>query len=268
MINISSRYNRMRKFKQLFPFFICLILVIIFIWQIVDNATDSDEDYEETIVMNEDGLDSKEKNQSEMPSAEPTLAPTPVPGWNLALLNKDNFMSDNYVPELAEVENNYYFDARAVDYLKAMLNDGRASGMDLRICSAYRDLDKQEKLYNDQVLTNMENGMSYDDACTEAIKVVAYPGTSEHNIGLAVDIVSGSYQQLDEYQANTKEAQWLKENCWRYGFILRYPLDKTEITGIIFEPWHYRYVGIEAAKTIMEEGICLEEYLDSPITTP
>ena len=90
---------------------------------------------------------------------------------------------------------------------------------------------------------------------------MAYPGTSEHNLGLAADIVAKDYQLLDDKQAETPEAVWLEENCWRYGFILRYPTDKTGETGIIFEPWHYRYVGKEAAREIMEQGICLEEYL-------
>ena len=104
-------------------------------------------------------------------------------------------------------------------------------------------------------------GLSYEEAYRQAGTVVAYPGTSEHNLGLAADIVAKDYQLLDDKQADTPEAKWLKENCWRYGFILRYPTDKTGETGIIFEPWHYRYVGKEAAREIMEQGICLEEYL-------
>ena len=108
-----------------------------------------------------------------------------------------------------------------------------------------------------------EKGISYEKAYEEAGNTVAYPGTSEHQLGLAVDIVAKDYQQLDDKQANTEEAKWLKEHCAEYGFILRYPLDKTEETGIIFEPWHYRYVGKEAAKEIMEQGICLEKYLET-----
>lgn len=93
--------------------------------------------------------------------------------------------------------------------------------------------------------------------------MVAYPGTSEHQLGLAADIVARSYQLLDDQQAQTAEARWLKEHCAEYGFILRYPTDKTSLTGVIFEPWHYRYVGEEAAREIMGQGICLEEYLES-----
>lgn len=101
-----------------------------------------------------------------------------------------------------------------------------------------------------------------EDAKLEAGKIVAVPGTSEHQLGLAVDIVDKYNQVLDENQENTAVQKWLMENCWKYGFILRYPNDKSSITGIMYEPWHYRYVGDAAAKEIYQQGICLEEYLD------
>lgn len=184
--------------------------------------------------------------------------------WNLVLVNATHFMEEGYKPELAEVENNYYVDKRIVRYLQQMLADGRKEGLDFWICSAYRTMEKQTQLYENKVQRLMaEDGLSYAEAYEEAGNTVAYPGTSEHQLGLAVDIVAKDYQILDDKQANTDEAKWLEENCWKYGFILRYPLDKTEETGIIFEPWHYRYVGIEAAKEIMEQGICLEEYFQN-----
>lgn len=95
----------------------------------------------------------------------------------------------------------------------------------------------------------------------EAGKVVAVPGTSEHQLGLAVDIVDTNYQILDEAQENTAVQKWLMEHSWEYGFILRYPSDKGHITGIIYEPWHYRYVGREAAREMYEQGLCMEEYV-------
>ena len=106
-----------------------------------------------------------------------------------------------------------------------------------------------------------EEGLSQEEAAAEAGTVVAVPGTSEHQIGLAVGIVPSQYMNLDEKQMEAEDQQWLMENSWRYGFILRYPLNKSDITGIIFEPWHYRYVGKEAAKEIYEQDITLEEYL-------
>ena len=100
------------------------------------------------------------------------------------------------------------------------------------------------------------------DAYDETKKSVAVPGISEHATGLALDITSSTYTGLDDAQAQTAESQWLAANAWKYGFILRYPTDKADVTGIIFEPWHYRYVGKEAAKEITERGITLEEYLE------
>ena len=108
----------------------------------------------------------------------------------------------------------------------------------------------------------MSEGYSREEAETEAGIWIAPPGTSEHQTGLAADIVSLDYQMLDEEQENTPEQKWLMENSYKYGFILRYPRDKTEITKIGYEPWHYRYVGVEAAKEIFENLLCLEEYLN------
>ena len=93
--------------------------------------------------------------------------------------------------------------------------------------------------------------------------MVAVPGTSEHELGLAVDLTDNDYRELDEAQEDTATQKWLMENSWRYGFILRYPNDKSEATGIIYEPWHYRYVGKATAKAVYESGLCLEEFFDS-----
>ena len=100
-----------------------------------------------------------------------------------------------------------------------------------------------------------------DRSAAYAARWVAKPGTSEHQTGLALDIVAASYQLLDEGQEDTAEQKWLMENSWKYGFILRYMKDKTDITGTSFEPWHYRYVGVEDAQKITAQGVCLEEYL-------
>lgn len=205
----------------------------------------------------------KQKNEDQLNIIKPQEnKTTDKEAWNLVLVNSTHYMEDGYEPNLAEVENNYYVDYRIVEELQEMLAAGRAEGLDFWICSAYRTMEKQTELFENQMQSLIEEkGMSSEEAYAAAGSSVAYPGTSEHQIGLAVDIVARDYQLLDEAQAETAEAEWLKEHCWEYGFILRYPLDKTEKTGIIFEPWHYRYVGKEVAKEIMEQGICLEEYL-------
>lgn len=181
--------------------------------------------------------------------------------WYLTLVNDTNPMQEGYVPELTTIVGEYQVDSRIAEPLKQMLADAKKDGMNLAICSAYRSVEKQKELYNLYMGNEVRSGKSYWQALEETIKSTAYPGKSEHNLGLAVDIVSAKYTALDEKQKDTPEAKWLAENCHKYGFILRYPVDKTDVTGIIYEPWHYRYVGKEDAKKIMERGITLEEYL-------
>lgn len=219
----------------------------------------------EDIVWAEYGGDKQESSETEETVGDYAAAGEEAgdeEAWKLVLVNKWNPMENGYKPAVAEIENNYYFDARAVGYLQEMLAAGRREGLDFWVCSAYRTIEKQTDLFEDKVRrVTAETGLTGEAAREKAGTEVALPGTSEHNLGLAVDIVARDYQILDEKQARTEEARWLEENCWKYGFILRYPTDKTEETGIIFEPWHYRYVGEKAAKEIMERGICLEEYL-------
>ena len=181
--------------------------------------------------------------------------------WNLVLVNDTHPMTEGYVPKLADVGNGHQVDERIADALNHMLADAKKAGLNPMICSAYRTIEYQQKLYNEYMGNAVKEGLHYWDALKKTKDSPAYPGRSEHNIGLAVDIVSSSYTQLDTKQEETPEAKWLAENCYKYGFILRYPNGKTDITGIIYEPWHYRYVGVEDAKKITETGVTLEEYL-------
>ena len=119
----------------------------------------------------------------------------------------------------------------------------------------------QTRLYRNKIARLRAAGYAAEKAVQEAGRWVAVPGTSEHQTGLAVDLVASSYQILDKKQDETAEQKWLMEHCWEYGFILRYPTDKSELTGIGYEPWHYRYVGKTAAAAMHETGLCLEEYL-------
>ncbi len=118
-------------------------------------------------------------------------------------------------------------------------------------------------LFQERIDELCAQGCSKKDARIKAATSVARPGTSEHQLGLAVDIVDEGHQTLDTSQENTPVQQWLMENSWKYGFILRYPNEKSQLTGIIYEPWHYRYVGVKAAQEIFESGVCLEEYLET-----
>ena len=181
--------------------------------------------------------------------------------WNLKLVNQSHPLDSMEAPELKLLSNGLKFDARAIGALEEMLAGAKNAGLSPIVCSAYRTYEKQKMLYENQVKNQQAKGLDLAAAQEKAKSVVAYPGTSEHNLGLAADIVPISYQLLDEKQADTDVAKWLAANCQEYGFILRYPKDKTEITGVIYEPWHFRYVGVEAAREIMKQGICLEEYL-------
>lgn len=182
--------------------------------------------------------------------------------WQFILVNPWNALPDDYEITFTELVNGHSVDERCYPELQQMMDDCRAEGLQPIICSSYRSQETQQRLFDNKVQRLIAQGYSAQDAPTEAAKVVALPGTSEHQLGLALDIVDVNNQNLDDSQAQTAVQIWLMENSWRYGFILRYPSDKTNITGIAYEPWHYRYVGKDAAKDIYEQGICLEEYLE------
>lgn len=181
--------------------------------------------------------------------------------WNLLLVNPWNSLPKDFDVELVSIGNGHYIDERAYDDLQTMLKDAKKAGMSMFVCSSYRTNAKQTTLYNNKIKYYQNQGYSKKRAQEKAGTWVARPGTSEHQLGLALDIVSTSYTNLDKKQERTKEQKWLMANSYKYGFILRYPSDKCDVTGINYEPWHYRYVGKTAAKEIYEKGICLEEYL-------
>ena len=185
--------------------------------------------------------------------------------WNLVLANPWNPLPDSFDDNI-EVKgglrgnSNEKVDVRAYESLKAMLNDGKQ--YNLRICSGYRTVEKQAYLFNNRVKNNMNKGMSREEAEKEVAKDTARPGTSEHNTGLAADILGGSYSHLSESFSKTDAYKWLIAHCADYGYILRYPKGKEGITGYTYEPWHYRYVGKEVASYIMKNNLTLEEYLE------
>ncbi|MBO5460492.1 MAG: M15 family metallopeptidase [Ruminococcus sp.] len=181
--------------------------------------------------------------------------------WCLALINAEYPMDVTYEPELVTLEEEMKVDARILEDAKEMLAAAREEGLSPYVVSAYRSVDEQSQIFDSTMYTHLNTGMSMVEAYDETRLSVALPGCSEHATGLALDIVSSSYTNLDESQAETEEAKWLAEHCWEYGFILRYPPEKSDITGIIYEPWHYRYVGKDTAKEITEMGVTFEEYL-------
>ena len=208
--------------------------------------------------------------QDTQPYEEPTGESTDPTGygsavspgdWQLALVNAANPISMDPVMELADIPNGQKIDSRALADFEDMLRAMTASGLNPVIRSGYRGMSEQQQVWESKLKDLEAQGMTPEEAKAEALTYVALPGTSEHQLGLALDIVDDSYWKLDEKQAETPVQKWLMENCWDYGFVLRYPVDKAEITGIAYEPWHYRYVGREAAREMKEQGMCLEEYV-------
>lgn len=183
--------------------------------------------------------------------------------WQLILVNAQHALPDDFSVELADVGSGHSVDARIASALQVMLDDCRAAGLEPLICSSYRTQQIQQSLFDDKVQRLIAEGYAPDAAQAKAGTVVAVPGTSEHQTGLAVDLVDAGNQNLDETQEQTPVQQWLLAHSWEYGFVLRYPNDKSSVTGIIYEPWHYRYVGKDAARDMHEGGLCLEEYLQA-----
>ena len=183
--------------------------------------------------------------------------------WRLVLVNESHPLPEDYAISLVRIRSNTQIDERIRDPLNRMLETAGTEGLIIVVASAYRSIERQWELFDNKVARLIAQGINETDAQSEAAKEVAWPGSSEHHLGLAVDLVAYHNQRLDDTQDATEENKWLREHCHEFGFILRYPPDKSEITGVIYEPWHFRYVGPEAAEVIMARGLCLEEYLDS-----
>lgn len=175
---------------------------------------------------------------------------------NLIVVNKDNPLPKDYQGDIVSFKEVQVSNIMK-DNLYRMINDASKEGINLWISSAYRSLEKQETLYNKEVESQRKNARNLEEAKRLASNVVAEPGKSEHNTGLAVD-----FNGVRDDFFKSKEYNWLEKNSAKYGFILRYPKEKSHITNIVFEPWHFRYVGEKHAKIMNEKNLCLEEYIN------
>ena len=193
------------------------------------------DDWQDSTAQNDDGQDDT--------------------AWNLILVNDKNRVPEGYAVNLVDAGDGERVDERIYAPLMEMLEDARESNWNQlpRVVSGYRTTEKQQKLYDDKIAEYRKQGYPDEEAEELAGQWVALPGHSEHELGLAVDINGATY---DVYL-------WLQTNSYKYGFIFRYPGNKTELTGVAEEVWHYRYVGVEAATEIYEQGICLEEYVEN-----
>ena len=208
-----------------------------------------------------DGREGDEDKEG-VPHLEGTLT-SDQSDWRLILVNGNLTLPEDYPVETAVADDatGKTLQTEAAEAYRQMAAAAAADGVELMLCSGYRSVEYQQGLFAKKVQQYLDKGMTQEQAEAEAGTVVAVPGHSEHNTGLAADIVTPDHQALDTAFEETPAFAWLDAHAADYGFILRYPNNKSAITGIIYEPWHYRYVGAENAKAIKESGACLEEYL-------
>ena len=281
---IDKRYNQHYSVNKK-PYFVvtCCALVVIMILLIIAIAV-TRHDYKKsqtlftdqssrTIVISGETPASSQNESEEAVSSEPEIIEITegysvlnftgqVDDWRLKMANRLNIIED-YTPNVTAIGSqycqygdSYEIDERVYDDLIDMITAAENDGVDLIAVSAYRSFSSQQRLYERKVQTYLDQGYSQKKAEDIAGTIVAVPGTSDHNLGLAVD-----FNYLEQHYENTEELVWLKENAEKYGFVMRYAKDKESYTGVIYEPWHYRYVGKEHAKIMNEKNMCLEEYV-------
>lgn len=215
---------------------------------------------EELQVSSEAAADEAESKAIVTPLASPA-------DWNLVLVNRENQLAEEIPLEFYLTESGYQIDSRIQEPYSQLMEAGKAAGMDLTMVSGYRSIEQQQANYDVNYQNFLASGLSEEEARTKTEEYIALPHASEHTTGLAVDITStalanqeGNSGLLPDLE-NYPEGLWLKENAPKFGFILRYPKEKEAITGINFEPWHFRYVGIENAMYMTENNLTLEEYI-------
>ena len=181
-----------------------------------------------------------------------------IDDWRIRLVNYENVLPDNYEIELKNIDSTRQFDARAIEELINMMTAMKKDGItNIWVQSSYRSITRQREIFDKKVNTYLLQGKTQEEAERLTLQTINKPGTSDHNLGLAID-----FNYIDYAFDELKGFKWLQQNAEKYGFILRYRKDKEDITKVNYEPWHWRYVGVEHAKKINELDFCLEEYID------
>lgn len=273
----------MRKILCMICVFLVFMISNSFIYSQLKIAPDvaSAEMAEEEVLLDEDLLDHADAQPEEMftlddvmeyDSSEVTeeervdedgtidISAFDKDDWKIMLINKQHPIPEDYEFTLATIKGSMKCDERIIPELQLMMQAAQKDGVTLVIRSPYRDYERQIYLFNRKVKGYMRTKMSYLESYRTTAQSVTIPGASEHQVGLALDITSNSYTTLTQGFADTEAGKWLAEHSYEYGFILRYPDGKEDITGISFEPWHFRYVGKTAAKYMYDNDLTLEEF--------
>lgn len=232
---------------------IMLILVAFFVVQ--NNIFNVKKDNKENInKITEDLNEIKKQTENEVIN----IVYIKELSWELELANKEHIVSEDYQIELKNIDNYRKIDARIYEYYENMMKDMKKDGIEnIWVQSAYRSVEKQEELFYNKVKEYEDLGFTREEAEIATEKVLMRPGSSDHNLGLAIDFnyIDKSFEELEGFE-------WLQKNAENYGFVLRYPKEKEEITKVRYEPWHWRFVGIENARKMNEMNMCLEEYVE------
>lgn len=199
-------------------------------------------------------------SQTSLEDQEVEVVPREVP-WYLAIINEGNPLDAGFRPELGQLTYGHFVDIRILEATQQLLSSAENAGIELRIAASFRDYETQKNLFDYHMGNWVNQGYGFFDSFQKTRQSVAPPGSSEHQAGLAIDLVPFGDAIPSEEMSLTPEIRWLVENAYSYGFIMRYPYGTTHITGVVYEPWHWRYVGLEAAREITNRGITLEEYL-------
>ena len=218
---------------------------------------DAPETADSDVSQSNDASSDTAADTSDQTSGSTANNTTTSSDWRLLLVNSTHPLADDYSVDLTELRNGQSVDTRILSDLQEMFDAARSEDIYPIVSDAYRTREDQQTMMDDVIQNYEDEGYSSEEASSKAEQVIAKPGTSEHETGLAIDIAGD-----DDYDQDTDSVlEWMNSNAYKYGFILRYPSGKESVTGAEAENDHYRYVGKEAAKVIHDQGICLEEYL-------